>query len=115
MSDILILTETWLEENEDVSKYDMTDYTTNLNSQGRGRGIASYYKKNFNHIMNINCEGFSMSKIGSKNIDVIGIYRSQGANDKDLIEKLKMLFDKEKTTIIGGDLNICVRAHSEIT
>ena len=72
-------------------------------------------KINYSGIQQDNLKGFSMSKITSKKIDVIGIYRSQGANDKDLIEKLKMLFDKEKTTIIGGDLNICVRAHSEIT
>ena len=63
--------------------------------------------------MNLNCEGFSISKIGSEKMDIIGIYRSQGANDMDLIEKLKMMYDKEKTTIIGGDLNICVRAHPE--
>ena len=54
-----------------------------------------------------------MSKIGSKNKDVIGIYRSQGANDKDLIDNLKMLVDEDKMTIIGGDINICVRTHPE--
>ena len=113
MSDILILTETWLEEDEDISKYSMMKYTANFNSRGRGKGIASYYTENFHHVMNINCNGVSMSKIGSKNIDVIGIYRSQGANDKDLIEKLKMLIDKGKMTIIGGDMNICVRTHPE--
>ena len=113
MSDILILTETWLEKDEDISKYSMTEYTVNLNSRGRGKGIASYYKGNSNHVININCEGFSMSKIESKNIDVIGIYRSQGANDKDLVEKLKKLIDERKTTIIGGDMNICLRAHPD--
>ena len=63
--------------------------------------------------MNINCNGVSMSKIESKNIDVIGIYRSQGTNEKDLIEKVKILLDKGKTSIIGGDMNICVRAHPD--
>ena len=111
MSDILILTETWLEEDEDITKYSITGYTADLNSRGRGKGIAAYYKENFHHGMNINCHGFSMSKIASKNIDVIGIYRSQEANDKDLIENLKMLIDEDKMTIIGGDINICVRTH----
>ena len=91
----------------------MAEYETDLNSRGRGRGIASFYKKKFNHVKNINCEGFSLSKVESKNMDVIGVYRSQGANDKDLIEKLKILIDKEKITIIGGDMNICVRAKPE--
>ena len=113
MSDIIILTETWLEEEEDIAKYSMAEYETDLNSRGRGRGIASFYKKKFNHVKNVNCEGFSLSKVESKNMDVIGVYRSQGANDKDLIEKLKILIDKEKITIIGGDMNICVRAKPE--
>ena len=46
-------------------------------------------------------------------MDIICLYRSQGANDKDLIEKLKMIIDKGKTTIIGGDLNVCLRANPE--
>ena len=46
-------------------------------------------------------------------MDMIGVYRSQGANDKDLLEKLKMIIDIEKITIIGGDMNVCVRANPE--
>ena len=30
-----------------------------------------------------------------------------------MLEKLKRIIDKEKTTIIGGDMNICLRAHPE--
>ena len=37
----------------------------------------------------------------------------QGGSDKDMIERLKIMIDKEKTTIIGGDMNVCVRAHPE--
>ena len=63
--------------------------------------------------MNINCESFSVSKLETKNIDIIGMYRSQGANDKDMLEKLKIMIDKRKTTIIRGDMNVCVRANKE--
>ena len=45
-----------------------------------------------------------MSKLESKTIDKIGIYRSQGANDKDMIENLKIMTKKENTAIIGGDM-----------
>ena len=54
-----------------------------------------------------------MSKFESENLDIIGAYRSQGANDKDFIEKLKKIIDTEKITIIGGDMNVCMRANPE--
>ena len=111
LSDIFILTETWLEEDIDATEYEMKEYKTDLNSRGRGKGIASYYNRRFSHVSNINGDGFQMSKLKSERIDVIGIYRSQGGNDREMIEKLKKIIDKEKTTIIGGDMNICVRAH----
>ena len=113
MSDILILTETWLEEDADIANYSLKSYTTNLNSRGRGKGIASYHKENFKHIISINCEGFSISKLESEKLDVIGIYRSQGENEKNLIDKLTGIIDKEKTTIIGGDMNVCARAQPD--
>ena len=74
MSDIFMLSETWLEKDADVSEYSIKEYSTNLNSGGRGKGIASYYKEHFKHVMKIKCEGFSISKLESKNIDVIGIF-----------------------------------------
>merc|ERR1712240_788582 len=113
MSDIISLSETWLEENADVTEYSMKEYTADSNSIGRGKGITSYYKENFKHVTNIKCEGFSVSKLESNNMDIIGVYRSQGANNKDLIEKLKMIIDNEKFTIIGGDMNVCVRENPE--
>ena len=44
----------------------------------------------------------------TKDVDVIGVYRSQDGNTSCLIEKLEALIDETKTTIIGGDMNICV-------
>ena len=39
---------------------------------------------------------------------VIGVYRSKEGNFQDLIKMLETLIDETKTTIIGGDLNVCV-------
>jgi exonuclease III len=111
-SNIIILTETWLEETQTEDKeYDLPDYKSNLNSIGRGRGMASYYKQKYNHVRNLNFAGFSMSKLESDIVDVIGIYRSQDGNVSNLIVHLESLITKGKTTIIGGDLNICALAH----
>ena len=60
--------------------------------------------------MNINSAGFSISKVESKVLDIIGIYRSQEGNVTDMIYKLETLIDPGKTSVIGGDLNICALA-----
>jgi hypothetical protein len=73
-SDLIILTETLLEEGETVNNdYDLPDYEANFNNVGRGRGIASYYKNKFKHTQNVNFGGFSISKVESDKLDVIGI------------------------------------------
>ena len=80
---------------------------------GRGKGIATYYNREFHHVRNINCDGFSLTKFESDKLDVIGVYRSQEGNVTRLITELKLLVKEEKTTVIGGDLNICVLAHTK--
>ena len=110
-SDLIILTETWLEEGSNMDEYYLPDYDTNFNNRGRGKGIASYYNSKFKHAVNINSEGFSISKMESKVLDIIGVYRSQEGNVMDLISKLEALIDPGKTSVIGGDMNICGLAH----
>ena len=44
----------------------------------------------------------------SEDLDIIGVYRSQGGNMRDLVRILDTLIDNTRTTIIGGDLNVCV-------
>ena len=109
-SDVIILTETWLEEGSNVDEYHLQDFDTNFCSRGRGKGIASYYKTKFNHAVNINGAGFSISKVESNVLDIIGIYRSQEGNVMELISQLETLIDPSKTSVIGGDLNICALA-----
>merc|ERR1712208_177044 len=106
-SDVMILTETWLEDDDDIH-YALPDYDENLNNSGKGKGIASYNRRQrFDHEVNTKKEGFSISKITSKDIDIIGIYRSQNGNVVSLVGELQDMIDIEKTTVIGGDVNIC--------
>lgn len=106
-SDLIILTETWIEPDQDTTNFDLLEYKSNFNNGGRGKGIVSYFNDRFTHTANIVKDGFSVSKISSENIDVVGVYRSQVGNIKDLTETLESLIDNTKITIIGGDLNIC--------
>ena len=43
----------------------------------------------------------------SEKLKVIGVYRSQEGDTANLINEIKSLVDREKTTVIGGDINIC--------
>ena len=110
-SDIIVLTETWLEhtQNED-DQYKLTEFEANLNSIGRGKGIASYYKLKMQNVTNINCEGFSITKLEADNLDIIGVYRSQGGTLTSLMSHLETLIVDGKTTVIGGDFNVCALA-----
>ena len=110
-SDLLILIETWLEEKKKDDEYELPGYRSNFNSRGRGKGIASYFKDKFKHVVNINQEGFTLTKLESEKLDVIGIYRSQTGNLVDMINVLGDVIDMERTTVIGGDINICALTH----
>ena len=60
--------------------------------------------------MNINQEGFSLTKLESEKLDIIGIYRSQNGNVVDIINVLAYTTNIGRTTVIGGDVNICALA-----
>ena len=107
-SDLIILTETWLEEDQNCDGYDIPKFSSNFNNGGRGKGITSYFNKKFTHVTDIKKNGFSISLMRSDDLDVIGIYRSQDGNMQDIIQILDTLIIKPKNTMIGGDLNVCV-------
>ena len=99
--------ETWLTGDTDLDQYALQNYDTSFNNRGRGKGIASYFKGDFASPVNINDEGFSITKVGNEKLNIIGVYRSQTGDLRDLTNKLQGLVDKEVTTVIGGDFNIC--------
>ena len=44
----------------------------------------------------------------SKEVDVINVYRSDGASKVDLLKNLKNMIEEGKSTIVCGDLNLCL-------
>ena len=105
---IIILTETWLDKDQSShDEYDISGYNLNLNIVGR----ATYFKQDYEHKINENYEGFSITKIESDKLVVIGVYRSQEGSVTNLITQLQNLISGRKTTIIGGDFNICTLSH----
>ena len=107
-SDLIILAETWIPGKADVSsKYNLKSYEAHLNSSGRGKGLAIFYKEEDKNIFDHNEENIDITKIESEEIDVIAIYRSQEGSVVSLIQKVKDIINFSKSTMIIGDLNIC--------
>ena len=85
----------------------MEGWTQHNNSVGKGKGITTFYKKDFVLEKDVTKPNYQMTKIMSDSMDIINIYRSTGAEKSDFLEDLCQLFNQEKHTLILGDFNIC--------
>ena len=83
ISDVIILVETWVEDNQDTDRYDLPDLKSNFNNGGRRKGIISYSNDRFTHTKNIMQKGFCMSKVTSEPVDVAGFPRSKDNGNTD--------------------------------
>ena len=107
-SDVICLQETWLEDGTDASDFKIERYHLHLNSYGKGKGIAIYFKLGrLTHETDITEEQFQLTKFTSDLIDLVVIYRSQRDNHKNLMQILGTLIDNEKPLMVVGDFNFC--------
>jgi exonuclease III len=107
-SDVICLSETWLPSDQRDEALDIDGYELHTNSFGHGRGLATYFRKDkFKHSGDVKEATFQLTKLTSQNVDVISVYRSNGAKLKELSDQLLRIFDPFKTTLVCGDLNIC--------
>ena len=84
-SDMISLQEIWLETDEIREDLIIPGYDLYLNSNGKGKGIATYCKKNiFKHEKDIKKENMQLTLITSATLDVISLYRSQQGSQKEL-------------------------------
>ena len=113
-SDILCLSETWLEK-EDSIAYNINEYAQqHVVIAGRGKGLATYSQAEFTHVADVKNELFQISAFESSTTTVISVYRSQKANDEMLLQGIRKLCkkaDPSKVCLVGGDFNICLTKH----
>lgn len=102
--DVICLQETWLHENCNTTQYDLHCYDLNVNSVGRGRGIATYSRNEFIFEANISRTDIQITKVKSNEFTVINVYRSEGCDD--LETHLSSLLTDPENTIVCGDINI---------
>ena len=106
--DILCVSETWQKTNVVNEKLNVAGYELKLNSVGEGKGLATYFKPDkAYHIIDITQPRFQVTKLSTPEIDIINVYRSQGANSTDMLHELKSAINNAKTSIICGDFNLC--------
>ena len=107
-SDIICLNETWLESKEITEDLKLPNYELSLNSNGRGKGIATYFKEGiFHHETDIKEDNMQLSIFRSSLLDIIVIYRSQRGNYIDLNKHIEMMDTEERLLLVIGDLNFC--------
>ena len=108
-SHVICLQETWLDMFEESDeRYKLNSIKSHFNSQGRGIGIVTFYVDSFVPVNDISNPQFQMTKIESPNLSVINVYRSNNA-DNSFLKALQTLISFERTLIICGDFNFCMK------
>ena len=105
---VLCLQETWLEPtaaNLDLME-DIAWSQENV-CFGRGRGLTTFHKQEFQWKANVKCEGFQLTLIESSELNLINVYRSSNAETSSFLSHLGSLLDTSKQTVILGDFNLC--------
>ena len=104
---VICLQETWLERHEESQEcYQITQFNSHFNSQGRGKGLATFFPDDFTVNESVADPHFQMSKIVSSNLSIINVYRSEKASD-NFLKELDKLIRYDKTIIVCGDFNYC--------
>ena len=100
---VICLQETWLELHESSNEYTLSNFNVCLNSQGRGKGIASYFDSSYNCTINICEKDVQITKVSSREIDIVNVYRS--SSNSTLAERFTTLLDVDRPTLVCGDMN----------
>ena len=121
LADVLFFSVTWLthDVSEETPDIQLEGYILRLNSVGRGKGIATYYKKDaFGarqlQISHIKKELMQMTVLSSPDLCLINVYKSKG--DRQLQRYLTSAIESEgrdKCILIIGDLNFCFSENPE--
>ena len=103
---VIALQETWCREEQTVEDLSIPDFNLHLVGHGRGKGVATYFSKDFRISKGIDKQYYQMSKISSEDFDVVNIYCSRGANKTEFLKDLGSLASAPRPCFIVGDFNI---------
>ena len=103
---VIALQETWCHPEQVYASLEIPGYRQHLVSQGRGKGVATYFKGDYQVTGQIKTDLYQISKVSSSALDVLNVYCSQGCNKSNFLKDLGSLVRKDRPCFIVGDLNI---------
>ena len=110
-SDFIGLQETWLNDDENSDPLKIPGYELHLNSYGKGKGLATYYKPCiFKHVLDIKEDNMQLSQFSSLNLNIVVLYRSQQGRQRELNEYLRQMEAPQTPQLVIGDFNFCYLA-----
>ena len=108
-ADILHLDETHLEA-DTIYNIDIEGFRSHSVNVGNGKGIASFLKTSIKAKISCVKEArIQIVKVTLDDIDSINLYRSSNFSINEAWDILNMMIDPERTTVITGDFNVCLR------
>ena len=113
LCDIICLEETWLEMNDQAENLEVPGYNIHMNSRGKGKGIAIYYKPEyFKHELDIKEDHMQLSKFSSRSVDIIFLYKSQQESEGNLNQAIEIMTQSSDAALVLGDFNFCYNKDS---
>ena len=103
---VIAIQETWCSPDHDDQDLELPLYQVHLVSKGRGKGVATFFKPEFQVNGSILKDFYQMSKVSSSEVDVINVYCSQGFHKANFLKDLGTLVCGKKQCFIVGDFNI---------
>ena len=108
-ADILHLDETHLEVDTSYN-IDIKEFRSHCVNVGKGKGIVSYIRTCMTAKISCVKEArLQIVKVSLDDIDSINLYRSTNYSLDETWDALNDMIDLERTTLITGDFNVCLR------
>ena len=106
IGNIVHLSEISLNKDMDTVGRQIEGYGAHFCLVGKGKGMATYVRNLFEHAEDIIEDNLQITKFTSDEVDSISCYRSGGKSIPDTAQKIGILINLEKPTVITG-INIC--------
>ena len=110
---MICIQETWCSDIYNNNHLNIECFKLHFTNQGKGKGVANYYKDYFKLTGEVNTVLFQMTKFSCNHCDIVNVYHSQSANTESFISNLNMLIADCSTYYIVGDFNIDLFVNSK--
>ena len=102
LGNIVHLSEISLNKDIDTERRQKEGYAAHFCLVGKGKGLASYVRNQFEHSEDIIEDNLQITKFTSEDVDSISCYRSEGKSIPETAQQIEALINLEKPTVITG-------------